>query len=886
MKKIPPLSVGGPEGILGAVNFDTWLKIRVPDISPAQAAAVLKLAEEGGTVPFIARYRKEQTGNLDEVGIRAVIEAKEVWDEILKRQSFIVGEIDKQKKLTDELKNKILATFDLDRLEDLYLPYKLKRRTKAMIARDAGLAPLADWIWNTGHGTETPEAGQTLEIWAHTYINEKMDVKTAQDAIQGAQDILVERLAETAELREHVRRTVFDKAFVRGAKGKKAKPHSKFEPYFEYSERLASLNQPQNSHRYLALRRGWMEEEISLTIAGAKPEEDEAFERSLLAPFEAAACTVPDAPGAALLMKAARLALKAHVLPSIDAEVHKALKQTGDETAIRVFAENVRKLLLAAPYGSKAVLGVDPGVRSGCKLAVIGASGELLFDTVIHVQTEIGKKEAAKLVAELVKRFEIRAVAVGNGTAGRETEVFLRQALKDSELAAVPVVMVSESGASVYSASDVAREEFPDKDVTVRGAVSIARRLQDPLAELVKIDPKSIGVGQYQHDVAQNALKKSLEEVVDSCVNAVGVDLNTASYHLLAHVSGIGPALAKAIVAHRVEKGLFKKREELLNVTRFSAKSFEQAAGFLKIPGGENPLDNTGVHPERYPLLEEFAKSKSVGVDKILGDGVALLKGASDLREKIGAFTFDDIVKELEKPGRDPRDVFVAFSYREDIQEVKDLQVDMVCPGIVTNVTNFGAFVDIGVHQDGLVHLSQLADRFVKDPREVVSPGDHVKVKVMAVDLQKNQISLSMKGLNPGRGPKAPDAPAPRAPRAERDVGGAHGGSQREGGRPSFGGDRGGSRPGDPRGPGGPGGARGPGAPRGPGGPGGAPGRPPMGGQRGAPGGAFGGGRPPEREPRFGGVGGGGGKAASQNRGKFANNPFAALAELKKDLKK
>lgn len=874
------------------MNFDVWLQSRVPGVRVAQGEAVLKLAEEGATVPFIARYRKEQTGNLDEVGIRAVIEAKELWDEIVKRQSFIAGEIDKQKKLTDELKAKIHATFDLDRLEDIYLPYKVKRRSKATIARDAGLGPLADWVWNTGHGTETPEPGQTLEIWAHTYINEKMEVKTAADAIQGALDILVERLAETAELREHVRRVVFEEGFLRGSKAKKAKPHSKFEPYFEYSERVPSLNQPQNSHRYLAIRRGWMEEEITLVIAGAKPEADEAFERLLLGAFETAACTVGDAPGASLLLKAARLALKAHVLPSIETEVHKALKQTADETAIRVFAENVRKLLLAAPYGSKGVLGIDPGIRSGCKLAAIGATGALLADTVVHVQTEVGKKEGARILVELIKKYELAAIAVGNGTAGRETEIFARQAIKEAELN-IPVVMVSESGASVYSASDLAREEFPDKDVTVRGAVSIARRLQDPLAELVKVDPKSIGVGQYQHDVTQSALKKSLDEVVDSCVNSVGVDLNTASYHLLAHVAGIGPALAKSIVQHRAEKGLFKRRQDLLEVPRFSAKSFEQAAGFLKIPGGENPLDNTGVHPERYPLLEEFAAAKSVSVDKILGDGVALLKSASDLREKIGPFTFNDIVQELEKPGRDPRDVFVAFNFREDIHEVKDLQVDMICPGVVTNVTNFGAFVDIGVHQDGLVHLSQLADRFVKDPREVVSPGDHVKVRVMAVDTQKNQISLSMKGLAP-----KPEA-APRAPRPE-------GGRDNRGGPRGAGGGGRGPRPEGARD------ARPPRAPLPPitgpllptsgprpvgapmpaaaGAKGSGPNaarKPSLG--RGAPGGAFGAGPGRSggdgREDRHAGRLDRGAQTTAKNSEKFVNNPFAALAALKKDLK-
>jgi uncharacterized protein len=424
--------------------------------------------------------------------------------------------------------------------------------------------------------------------------------------------------------------------------------------------------------------------------------------------------------------------------------VHRALKEIADETAAKVFAENVRKLLLASPYGPKAVLGVDPGIRTGCKLAIVDESGKYIASHVLHLQSDEAKAAAKAHLAELVKQIQIKAIAVGNGTGGRDTEAFLRTTLKELEQT-IPVVMVSEAGASVYSASEAAREEFPDLDLTVRGAISIARRLQDPLAELVKIDPKSIGVGQYQHDIAPALLKKSLEQVVDSCVNSVGVNLNTASYHLLAHVSGIGPSLAKAIVQHRSDQGLFKSRAQLLQVPRFSTKTFEQAAGFLRIPGGELALDNTGVHPERYPVLEGLAQRLGKSVSDLMGSGVDLVKKDAQLVQELGQFTFEDIVRELEKPGRDPRDEFVAFQYRDDIFEVKDLKPGMLCPGIVTNVTNFGAFVDIGVHQDGLVHISQLSEKFVKDPREVVSPGDHVKVRVMEINLEKNQISLSMK---------------------------------------------------------------------------------------------------------------------------------------------
>lgn len=726
------------------MNFETWLQSTHPEILTPSIAAVLKLAGEGATVPFMARYRKEQTGSLDEVAIQAVIDGKERWDQILKRQEFIIGEIDHQKKLTPELKEKLLATFKLELLEDLYLPYKQKRKTKAALAKEAGLEPLADWIWNCGHGTETPHPGQTLELWAFTFRNEAKEIKDASAAIAGAQDILIERLAETQELRQMVRTQVFEKAVIRTEKGKKAKPNSKFENYFDYRESIQSLLNPQNSHRYLAVRRGWTEEELILSMEG--PVEDPEFETRFIQTFENVACTVLDSPGAEILKKAARLAFKAHVFSSIENEAHKALRESADEAAIKVFAENVRKLLLASPFGPKAVLGVDPGLRTGCKLAVVDDSGKYIASTVIHLNSESDKTKAKTLLTEVVKTGNLSAIAVGNGTAGRETESFIRAAMKEAEIS-MPVVMVSEAGASVYSASEAARDEFPDLDVTVRGAISIARRLQDPLAELVKIDPKSIGVGQYQHDVSPHALKRSLTHVVESCVNQVGVNLNTASYHLLAYVSGIGPSLAKTLVEHREQKGLFQSREELIKIGKFSKKAFEQAAGFLRIPNSSHPLDNTGVHPENYSKLESFASKHGKSVKDLTATGVALLKNDSHFREEIGPFTFDDIVKELEKPGRDPREEFIHFQFREDIHEVKDLKPGMICPGIVTNVTNFGAFVDIGVHQDGLVHISQLSDKFIKDPREVVSPGDRVKIRVLEMNAEKNQISLSMKNV-------------------------------------------------------------------------------------------------------------------------------------------
>ncbi len=726
------------------MNFESWFQSLHPEIPTPSVGAVLGLAADGGTIPFIARYRKEQTGSLNEVSIQAIIDGKERWDHILKRQEFILGEIEHQKKLTPELKEKISSTFKLELLEDLYLPYKIKRKTKAALAKEAGLEPLADWIWACGHGTETPHPGQTLELWAFTFRNEAKEIKDAAAAIAGAQDILIERLAEMQDLRQLVRTQFFEKGIIRTEKGKKAKPNSKFETYFDFKESIQALLLPQNSHRYLATKRGWMEEELILSFEG--PGDDPDFEKHLIQAFEAASCSVFDSPGSAILLKAAKLAYKAHVFPSIEGELHKALREVADEASIKVFSENVRMLLLASPFGSKAVLGIDPGIKTGCKMAVIDDAGKYIASTVIYLNSESGKTTAKSLLSEVVKTVNIAAIAVGNGTAGRETEAFVRSVMKENETN-IPIVMVSEAGASVYSASEAAREEFPDLDVTVRGAISIARRFQDPLAELVKVDPKSIGVGQYQHDVSPHSLKRGLDLVVDSCVNQVGVNLNTASYHLLAHVSGIGPSLAKALVEYRGQKGLFQSRTDLLSVPRFTKKAFEQAAGFLRIPESSHPLDNTGVHPENYAQLEEFATKHGKSVKDLTGPGVKLLKQDSSFRDQIGPFTFDDIVKELEKPGRDPREEFILFNFRDDIHEVKDLKPTMICPGIVTNVTNFGAFVDIGVHQDGLVHISQLSEKFIKDPREIVNPGDRVKVRVLEVNVEKSQISLSMKNI-------------------------------------------------------------------------------------------------------------------------------------------
>ena len=866
------------------MTFENWFGNSHPGISLRSVAAVLELVGEGATVPFMARYRKEKTGNLDEVGIKAVIDAKELWDEILRRKTFIASEIVRQGKMTDALKATLEATFQMDALEDIYLPYKQKRKTKAVLAREAGLEPLAEVLWKLGHGEEKPDPRITLETFASTFVNAEKGIKDVAAALQGAQDIFIEKLSETHTLREFVRRKLFDSGFVTTKKGEKAKTPSKFENYFSYAESAKSLAEVKNSHRYLALRRGWMEEELIASIQGAPG--DETFESSMLQEFEKAACTVPDVMSSALLLKAAKFALKAHVLPSIESEVHKALKESADTAAIQVFAENVKNLLMASPYGPRAVLGVDPGIRTGCKLALVDASGKFIAHHVIMLQSENDKKAAREFLSVLFKSGSISAVAVGNGTAGRETETFVRETLKICELPRIPVVMISESGASVYSASDVAREEFPDLDATVRGAISIARRLQDPLAELVKVDPKSIGVGQYQHDVSQSSLKKSLDFVVDSCVNSVGVNLNTASIHLLARVSGIGPALAKSLVEHRGQKGVFKTRADLLEVPRFSKKVFEQAAGFLRIPDGSNPLDNTGVHPERYAMIEGLAAKLGKQIRDLIGDGATVLKAQDEFRKEVGEFTFNDIVGDLSKPGRDPRDEFVPFSYRDDIFELKDLKPNMKCPGIVTNVTNFGAFVDIGVHQDGLVHISHLADRFVKDPREFVKPGDHVEVRVLDVNLEKKQIALTMKSE---RSEGAQHDRSHSRDQEQRPSQGRGNGPRHEGPRAGSGN---GAPPsgGIPRGAGG-GGPRGGNGTQAP--------RNPRDGYRGGfqkPQHSGGGGAPSRSFDNRGGGGGehrgpsGGGsydrsRSAPPQRNDFKNNAFSQLAGLKDSLK-
>jgi uncharacterized protein len=754
------------------LSSNAYISKRVPGVAARSIEAVLALHAEGATVPFMARYRKEKTNNLDEVQIRTVLESFEDYTTINQRRDFVVKEIEKQGNLSDELRKSLSESWDLNEIEEIYRPFKKKKKSKATLAREAGIAPLADWIWGVSR-SEIQDA-TSLEVKAKDFIAPAKLYATYDEVLRGAQHILVEKLANDLQLRGQVREEFYNNGRLKSVKTPEFKAHSKFDMYAEFAESIKSLDSRKASHRYLALRRGWQEGELKVTM--------EADEEALLRKFEGVSI-VGESQAKEFMKAACKIALTVHVIPSIANELHSQLKERADLDAILVFAENVRRVLMSSPFGPKVVLGVDPGLRTGCKVALIDKSASFISHTVLQMLGEDAKDKGKALFGEALQKIKIDAIAIGNGTGGREAETFIRGILKELGKE-VPIIMVSESGASVYSASDVAREEFPDLDLTVRGAISIARRLQDPLAELVKVEPKSIGVGQYQHDVNQGKLKKSLEDVVESCVNSVGVELNTASASLLQYVSGIGPGIARNIVDYRKQHGLFKEREELLKVPSFSSKVFEQAAGFLRLADGKIVLDKTGIHPERYSAVREMAHELGLTVPALIGPGAEKLKAVRDKWSKlIGEFTFDDIVRELEKPGRDPRDLFKVFQYREDIHELKDLKAGMICPGIVTNVTNFGAFVDIGVHQDGLAHISELSHQYIEDPRKVVSPGDQVQVKVLAVDLDKSQISLTMK-LEEKPKVEARPPSEPRQPRGDgkprpRQGGGGGGGGRK-----------------------------------------------------------------------------------------------------------
>ncbi len=709
-----------------------------------QIKAVQDLLSQDATIPFIARYRKEATGSLDETQITAIRDRRRQLVELDQRRDTILNSMEKHGHLTDELREKVLAAETMTELEDIYLPYKPKRRTKGTIAKERGLEPLAQAIFE--------QNGIDPMTLATEYVDPETEVPTNDDALQGARHIMAEWINEDETARNRLRSLFENKAVIRSnvIAGKES-DGSKFKDYFEWQEPAHSAP----SHRILAMRRGEREDILSL---GMQPSEDDAIE--ILEKL----FLKGDGQDSAQVAMAITDSYKRLLSRAMETELRLATKERAEKDAIRVFADNLRQLLLAAPLGAKRVLGIDPGFRTGCKVVCLDRQGKLLHNDTIYPHTSKGQLERAKeTVINLCEAHRIEAIAIGNGTAGRETETFVR----GLDVPGAPIILlVNESGASVYSASEVAREEFPDHDLTVRGAVSIGRRLMDPLAELVKIDPKSIGVGQYQHDVDQGDLRASLDDVVVSCVNAVGVDVNRASAQLLSYVSGLGPQLARNIVAHRDKNGPFTNRKELKDVSRLGPKAFEQAAGFLRITDASYPLDGSAVHPESYPIVDSMAAD--------LGSTVSDLMKKEALRQKIdlqqyvndtvGLPTLTDIIEELAKPGRDPRQSFEVFSFDENVSEIKDLEPGMRLPGIVTNITKFGAFVDIGVHQDGLVHISEMADRFIKDPADVVKVQQKVIVTVLEVDLERKRIALSMRT---GEKRKRPDTSMPK-PSAQR----------------------------------------------------------------------------------------------------------------------
>jgi uncharacterized protein len=699
-------------------------------IPEGRVRATAALLADGATVPFIARYRKEATGSLDEVAIGAIRDRLEQLDELDRRRVAILRSLQERELLTEDLKEQIETAETLAVLEDLYLPFRPKRRTRATIAREKGLEPLARMLF-TGEGTGA--AGFDAVGQAAAFVDAEKGVGSVEEALAGARDIIAEWISEDAPARAAVRDLFLAKAHLTSKViSGKEEDGATYRDYYEWQEPVRSAP----SHRVLAMRRGEREGFLMLSVTGC---EEEAL-RFLKGRFVNAATPAPEEVAAAAQDGAARL-----LFPSMETEVRVAMKERADAEAIRVFSDNLRQLLLAPPLGQKSVLAIDPGFRTGCKVVCLDRQGKLLHrDTIYPHTSQRQADQAGRTVVDFCGRFEVEAIAVGNGTAGRETESFLR-ALNLPQ--GIRIVSVNESGASIYSASEAAREEFPDEDVTIRGSVSIGRRLMDPLAELVKIDPKSIGVGQYQHDVDQPALRRALDDVVMSCVNAVGVEVNTASAQLLGYVSGLGPALAKAIVSYRDENGPFRVRKDLMKVPRLGPKAFEQSAGFLRIRGSSNPLDASAVHPESYTVVEAMAGDAGCSVADLMGD--ERLRKSIDLRryvtEKTGLPTLTDIMAELARPGRDPREEFHAFAFAEGIDKMEDLRPGMKLPGIVTNVTAFGAFVDIGVHQDGLVHISQLANRFVKNAADVVKVHQQVMVTVLSVDLARKRISLTMK---------------------------------------------------------------------------------------------------------------------------------------------
>lgn len=744
------------------------------NINARSVLSVLNLLiTEQATVPFVARYRKEVTGGMDEVQIRAIHESYDNYIEREKRREYILEAVKKMELLTPDLEKKIKAADTINQLEDLYAPFKAKKKSKGMMAKEAGLDPLAEMIMTT------PKTKlQLKEELGDKFNKPEFKITSFEEAYAGAFDIIIEMMAHDPEVKETLRNDYWKDALIKSTKRDKAeaedKDWMKYKDYFEFSQRAVELKDPKAGHRFLAMRRGMTSKTLKVDVV--YPEEaalgllkKRFFDKGTLG-------CLSD------LELAAKKAYLNYIHPSLDLEIKSELKKVSDETAISVFGINLKNLLLQPYLGPKSVIGVDPGVRTGCKIVIIDNTGKFLADCVIYPhEPRMQVKESAAILDAIIEQFKVEHIAIGSGTYGRETLTFIQQNVKKVKDGKVNATLISEAGASVYSASDIAREEFPDKDPTVRGSISIARRFQDPLAELVKIDPKSIGVGQYQHDVNQARLKKSLEGVVESCVNFVGVDLNTASAPLLSYVSGIGPTLAQNVIKYREQNGGFKNRKEILKVPRFSAKIFEQAAGFLRIYNGEEPLDGTFIHPERYEVLSNWARKNSTMLRDLISNKEVIMKleKDSDFKAEVGEFTFNDIVKSLKAPSQDPRTEFKSFEYRKDISKIGDLKVGEWYPGLVTNITQFGAFVDIGIKENGLLHVSQISDTFVENAMTALKVGQVVKVQVLEVDYERGRISLTAKtggevkrpstssaSSNGGARPQSSNRPAPVQPAA------------------------------------------------------------------------------------------------------------------------
>lgn len=743
------------------------------NINARSVLSVLNLLiTEQATVPFVARYRKEVTGGMDEVQIRAIHESYDNYIEREKRREYILEAVKKMELLTPDLEKKIKAADTINQLEDLYAPFKAKKKSKGMMAKEAGLDPLAELILTT------PKTKvQLKEEIGDKFNKPEFKITSFEEAYAGAFDIIIEMMAHDPEVKETLRNDYWKDALIKSTKRDKAeaedKDWMKYKDYFEFSQRAVELKDPKAGHRFLAMRRGMTSKTLKVDVV--YPEESALgllkkrfFDKGTLG-------CLSD------LELAAKKAYLNYIHPSLDLEIKSELKKVSDETAISVFGINLKNLLLQPYLGPKSVIGVDPGIRTGCKIVIIDNTGKFLADCVIYPhEPRMQVKESAAILDAIIEQFKVEHIAIGSGTYGRETLTFIQQNVKKVKDGKVNATLISEAGASVYSASEIAREEFPDKDPTVRGSISIARRFQDPLAELVKIDPKSIGVGQYQHDVNQARLKKSLEGVVESCVNFVGVDLNTASAPLLSYVSGIGPTLAQNVIKYREQNGGFKNRKEILKVPRFSAKIFEQAAGFLRIYNGEEPLDGTFIHPERYEVLSNWARKNSTMLRDLISNKEVIMKleKDSDFKAEVGEFTFNDIVKSLKAPSQDPRTEFKSFEYRKDISKIGDLKVGEWYPGLVTNITQFGAFVDIGIKENGLLHVSQISDTFVENAMTALKVGQVVKVQVLEVDYERGRISLTAKtggevkrpstssASSSGTRPQSSNRPAPAQPAA------------------------------------------------------------------------------------------------------------------------